>query len=239
MKIHYLDEGLKKAGPGYNAAALKENTDLKVDKITMQKELAHARKTLTRTERELEQYRLHLQEVQKDIQRRHIDEDVKQELESLRADVAAKESEITELRRKACKADSKDEEVEKLRGDVGDLEAEIRERDRLVEDHEEEIGRLKERVAKDSDELAHIREELENERKRNDDLEGAENDVAKQAEQLKEAQEALKEALEAKEQVENDLEEVYISADSCKMVFANNSVVTGRDGEQVDASQGS
>ncbi|KAH8661399.1 microtubule associated-domain-containing protein, partial [Tricladium varicosporioides] len=32
LKIHFLEEALRKAGPGFSEAALKENTDLKVDK---------------------------------------------------------------------------------------------------------------------------------------------------------------------------------------------------------------
>ena len=210
MKIHFLDETLKKAGPGYNAVALKENAELKVDKITIKKELAQARKTLTRAERELEQYRLHLQDVQKDIQRKHIDEDLRRELESLKEIIAAKDLEINGLHRKVSTADRSDEEIEKLRGDVGDLEAEIREKDRVVEDHEDQIVRLKERVEKDSDELDSLREGLENEKKRNDDFEDAQDENAKQAEEVIEVRQALKDALEAKKQAVNDLEEVRI-----------------------------
>ena len=33
-KMHFLEETLRKAGPDFNAAALKENTDLKVDRMT-------------------------------------------------------------------------------------------------------------------------------------------------------------------------------------------------------------
>jgi hypothetical protein len=35
QKIHFLEKALRKAGPGFSAALLKENTDLKVDKVTM------------------------------------------------------------------------------------------------------------------------------------------------------------------------------------------------------------
>ncbi|KAI1438051.1 microtubule associated-domain-containing protein [Xylaria sp. CBS 124048] len=33
LKIHFLEEALSKAGPGFSEAALKENTELKVDKL--------------------------------------------------------------------------------------------------------------------------------------------------------------------------------------------------------------
>ncbi len=36
---------MRKAGPGFSEAALKENTDLKVDKVTMQRELAKYKTT--------------------------------------------------------------------------------------------------------------------------------------------------------------------------------------------------
>ena len=238
MKIHFLDETLKKAGPGYHEAALKENTDLKVDRITLQKELAQARKTLTRAERELEQYRLHLQEVQKDIQRKHIDEDLRRELESLKESVAAKDVEIDGLRRKVSTADRNEEEIEKLRGDIEDLEAESREKDRAVEGHEDEIDRLKERLEKDSDELASLREDLESEKKRNDDLEDAQDEKAKQAEQVAEMRQELKDALEAKEQAVNDLQEVRIQSALVSHASMTNRVVAARgSGQQVDVSQ--
>ncbi|TGO68612.1 hypothetical protein BOTNAR_0022g00200 [Botryotinia narcissicola] len=54
LKIHFLEEALRKAGPGFSVAALKENTELKVDKVTMQRELQKFRKTLTAAEKDVE-----------------------------------------------------------------------------------------------------------------------------------------------------------------------------------------
>jgi len=117
----------------------------------MQKELAQARKTLTKTERELEQYRLHLQEVQRNIQRKHLDEDLQRELEYLEDSVAAKDHELAQLRQQVSLADAQKDKAEKLRGDIEDLEADLREKDRLVEDRDDEIDRLKDQAQKHFD----------------------------------------------------------------------------------------
>ncbi|KAL8823547.1 MAG: hypothetical protein Q9191_005759, partial [Dirinaria sp. TL-2023a] len=207
LKIHFLEETLKKAGPGYNAAAVKENTDLKVDKITMQKELANARKAVTKTERELEQYRLHLQEMQKDIQRKHLDEHLQRELESLKASGAEKDEEIRRLKQRVSAADNDEEQADKLRGDIEDLQAELREKERWIDERDDQIDRLKEQAQEESDEVARLSDELEDEKKRVEDLQENQDQHATQAEQLQEAQEDLKEALEAKQKAEEDLQE--------------------------------
>ncbi|KAL7932430.1 hypothetical protein V8C35DRAFT_323012 [Trichoderma chlorosporum] len=50
LKIQFLNDALMKAGPGYNEAALKENTELKVEKITMQRELQRLKKQIVTVE---------------------------------------------------------------------------------------------------------------------------------------------------------------------------------------------
>ena len=57
LKIHFLEEQMKKTGKDFNATALKENTELKVDKITLQTELKKNRKALDRAQVELEEYK--------------------------------------------------------------------------------------------------------------------------------------------------------------------------------------
>src|SRR5437764_9078588 len=84
LKIHFLEEALRKAGPGFSEAALKENTELKVDKITMQKELHRYRKTLTAAERDLEIYRQQIEGMQEKIKREHADAGKPDELARLR-----------------------------------------------------------------------------------------------------------------------------------------------------------
>lgn len=181
---------------------------MKVDKVTMQKELAQARKTLTKTERELEQYRLHLQEVQRNIQRKHLDEDLQRELEYLEDSVAAKDHELAQLRQQVSLADAQKDKAEKLRGDIEDLEADLREKDRLVEDRDDEIDRLKDQAQKHFDELAQTQDQMEVEKRR---IEGFQEDHIHQAnmsEELNETRADLKGALAAKQKAEEDLEEV-------------------------------
>ncbi|KAL7958465.1 hypothetical protein V8C34DRAFT_314088 [Trichoderma compactum] len=50
LKIQFLNDALMKSGPGYNEAALKENTELKVEKVTMQRELQRLKKQITTVE---------------------------------------------------------------------------------------------------------------------------------------------------------------------------------------------
>lgn len=112
---------------------------MKVDKVTMQKELSRTRKTLNQAERDLEAYRLHLQEIQEKVKRKHLDEATREELSSLREAIRRKEVEIAGLRQELDAAEVQKEELENLRADVDDQEAELREKDRAIELRDEEI----------------------------------------------------------------------------------------------------
>ena len=210
MKIHFLEESLRKSGPGFNEAALKENTDLKVDKVTIQKELRQCRKKLSGAEREVEIFKLHVEDLQDKAKRKHADETLRQQLEDLKSDLAAKESNIEGLRHRLKAADVDGEELEKLRGDIEDLEADLREKDRIIEERDDEIDKLKEQSRKDSDEFNEVCVELEASRKRIEDLAKEQGESAQHAANLREAQDDLQDALEAKQKAEEDLDEVHI-----------------------------
>ena len=139
LKIHFLEDSLRKAGPGFNEAALKENTELKVDKVTMHKELSRTRKTLNQAEHDLEAYRLHLQEVQEKVKRKHVDEATREKFGNLRETVQNKEVEIAGLRRELDSAEVRKEELESLKADVDDQEAELRGKDQVIKQRDEEI----------------------------------------------------------------------------------------------------
>ncbi|KAL9596184.1 MAG: hypothetical protein Q9219_005970 [cf. Caloplaca sp. 3 TL-2023] len=171
LKIHFLEDSLRKSGPGFNETALKENTELKVDKITMQKELARARKTLERTEREVEDFRKQLQNVHDQTRRQHSDEQLIEELKSLKQKITSKDAQIQKLRDDLGHADQENLEIEKLRGDVDDLKFDIREKNRLLDDREDEIEALKERTKKDAEDLAEASEKVDSERKYIEELE--------------------------------------------------------------------
>lgn len=208
MKIHFLEESLRKSGPGFNEAALKENTDLKVDQVTIKRELGQCKKSLSAAEREVETFKRHVEDLQERAKRKHADETLRQQLEDLKSDLAAKESEIEDLRQRLENAEGDGEELEKLRGEVDDLEADLREKDRIIEDRDDEIDKLKEKSTKDSDEFNEVCAELEASKKRIGDLEQEQGDFAERAAKLREAQDSLQEALDAKQKAEDDLDEV-------------------------------
>lgn len=236
LKIHFLEDGLHKSGPEFNKAALKENTDLKVDRVTLQKELARARKTMTQAERELEVYRAHLQDAQEKLRRKHVDESLREELKSLKKEITSKSAEADELRQKLESVEDKDEAIEKVKGDVEDLESDIRERDRAIDVRDDEIDRLQAQSKKDSEEMANLYEELDAARNHIEDFKRNQKGTSEQALKIKESHEEIhktrqelqnleidlrnakqeaedakedaRDALEAKQKAEDDLEEV-------------------------------
>ena len=212
LKIHFLEDALRKTGSEFNEAALKENTDMKVDRITMQRELAQCKKTLIQAERDIEAYRRHLEEVQTKAKRQHADEHLRQELEDLKKVLTIKEEEVQHLHQKVEEAEGENESFPKLKGDIEDLDAELREKDRLLEEWEDRVDRVKAQAKKDSDELDEVYAELEDEKRRVELLENAQNSAAEQTEKLQETQEQLQDALIAQRKAERDLEEVYLVA---------------------------
>lgn len=216
LKIHFLEESLRKAGPGFNEAALKENTDLKVDRVTLHKELSRAKKTLSQAEREVDTYRRHLQEVQEDVKRKHIDEGLRQELETLKGDVAAKTSEVQDLKERLESVESKEEELERAKDDAEDLEAEVRERDRLIEERDNEVEMLQVKLKNDSEEMAELHGELDVERRRIQDLENVQMSSSEQAVQLKESQSEVERVRRALQKLEEELQHAKAEVEDAK-----------------------
>lgn len=146
LKIHFLEEALRKAGPGFSEAALRENTELKVDKVTMQRDLQRYKKTLTSAEKDLEGYRNQIMELQEKAKRRVADESLRGEVDRLRRALEEKEADIDHLQRQLQDDEKLRDKVEKLEDAVTDLEADIREKDRVINDHEDELEELKEEL---------------------------------------------------------------------------------------------
>ena len=130
---------MRKAGPGFSEAALKENTDLKVDKVTMQKELHRYRKTLGAAERDLESYRQQVIEAQERAKRKHVDEEQREELQRLKQALADSEAETQRLREELDSTGGRNGDVSRMRNEMGDVEAELREKERIIEEQEDEI----------------------------------------------------------------------------------------------------
>ncbi|KAL6898789.1 hypothetical protein GGI43DRAFT_423329 [Trichoderma evansii] len=146
LKIHFLEEALRKAGPGFSEAALKENTELKVDKVTMQRELHKYKKDVTTAERELESYRQQMLELREKAEQKYANKDQQAELDTLRETIQARESDIEELRSQASNSQDHQDRVETLENNVVDLEAELREKDRLLTEREDELEDLRDKL---------------------------------------------------------------------------------------------
>ncbi|KAL4956464.1 microtubule associated-domain-containing protein [Aspergillus filifer] len=157
LKIHFLQEQLEKAGPAYNQAALMENTELKVSKLTMQRDISRYKKGLQQAERDLEAYRQQFQELKEKMRRKHMDETVQREMESMREELESRDQRVRQLEEQLREAkDSQSDEMDKLRDDIEDLEASLREKDRTIEEREEEIEELKDKDSQESDALSEL-----------------------------------------------------------------------------------
>lgn len=205
LKIHYLEEQLEKAGPEYNSTAIKENTELKVLKLTLQRDISRYKKSLTQAERDLEDYRLQLMEMRERARRRQTDEEVQREMDLLREEIESRDNQLREVREELRLAkDNQSQEVEKLRDEVEDLEATVREKERFIDERDEELEDLRER-GKENDASAELQAELERVKEQvnelQDDLENAKSEA-------QEAFDAARQAVDAKDRAEDDLREL-------------------------------
>ncbi|KAG0647301.1 Spindle pole body pcp1 [Hyphodiscus hymeniophilus] len=198
LKIHFLEEALRKAGPGFSEAALKENTELKVDKVTMQQELHRYRKTLGSAERDVELYRQQVLEMQEKVKRKNGDESQREELNRLRQALEEKEVELDQLHRQ-------EDHFDDLQDKLQDLEADLREKDRLINDREDEVDNLKEEVEKYASTVSDLKESMKDAQRR-----------ALELEEKAQASEDLAEAKETIDEMERDLERLRNEAEDAK-----------------------
>ncbi|KAF2433794.1 hypothetical protein EJ08DRAFT_647087 [Tothia fuscella] len=171
LKIHFLEENLKRSGSEWNQQAIRENTELKTNSVMMEHELKKYRKQFTVAERELEQYRQQLRDYAEKMKRRHMDEGMREELDRLQALADDREKQMQEMQAQLDNADkmqSNNQESDKLMEDVEDLETELKEKEQLLDEREEEIETLKSRLQLVGGELD---AELEEKERRIEDLE--------------------------------------------------------------------
>ena len=138
MKIHFLEDLLRKSDPNLNQNALKENTDLHVDKATLQRDLARIKKQLTSSERNAEALKQQLQDGRERDLKDQVAQELGEEVLSLRTRLEAKDAKVDELQSR-LKFENRDHGAEKLRGVVEDLEAELREKDRIIDSKNDEL----------------------------------------------------------------------------------------------------
>ncbi|QPG93813.1 hypothetical protein C2857_002787 [Epichloe festucae Fl1] len=237
LKIHFLEEALRKAGPGFSEAALKENTELKVDKVTMHRELQRYKKHVSTAERNLETYRQQMQELQEKARKKQTDKGQRQELEQLQNELNAKEVSIDNLQRQLDQSRNEDDQLEKLRDNIEDLEADLREKDRIITERDDELEDLKERLDAVEDRARESRQriaELEETENQNEELDEAketiqdlETSIRRLEEQIDELKEAANDAVSQKHRAEQDLEELQEE-------MANKSVVTKGLSRQIE-----
>lgn len=178
LKIHFLEEALRKTGTAFQQATLKENVELKTDKMTLEQELKGQRKRLQDAAHELEEYRDRYEEYLRWVRKRREsqageDEEVErlQRLAEESQKIAdERERELDEVRRQLDDVERAqvlggDQEAERLRDDVQDLEAEIRERDRQIEERDERLEGLQEQLQEarggGEEEVKNLREDVE------------------------------------------------------------------------------
>lgn len=228
LKIHFLEDALRKAGPGFSEAALKENTELKVDKVTMQRELSRYKKHITTAERDLETYRQQMLELQEKAKRKYADENARAEMDKLQQHVEERDARIEELERQLEETQQGDNErVSKLQDDIGDLEAEIREKDGQIDERDEEIEDLKDKLGEAEEKVKDAERKVVGSEEADGEKEDLEHDIRRLEEQLEEANEKAEDAIADKKRAEEDLAELQEE-------MANKSIVTKGSSRQSD-----
>ena len=100
LKIHFLEENLKKMGPEFNRQAMEENINLKSEKVTMARDIKNYSKDLKAAEKELDTYKQQLREYAEKVKRRHVDEGMREEMDELRRLADERADEVERLERK-------------------------------------------------------------------------------------------------------------------------------------------
>lgn len=237
LKIHFLEEALRKAGPGFSEAALKENTELKVDKVTMQKELHRYRKTLAAAEKDVETFRQHMLEMQEKVKRKQFDAGQLEELDRLRQGLEEKEDQLNQLR-------GQEQRYDDLEDKIHDLEAELREKDRLLDNRDDEMDNMKTELEKKIDNISELEQSLKKVQRRaieleedaqaseelaeaKDIIEELERDLERAKSEAEDAKEERQEAIKEKERAEADLDELQDE-------MANKSITTKGLSRQIE-----
>ncbi|KAH8174853.1 hypothetical protein LIA77_06272 [Sarocladium implicatum] len=219
LKIHFLEDALRKAGPGFSEAALKENTELKVDKVTMQRELHRYKKHLTAAERDLETYRQQMLELQEKAKRKYADENARAEMNKLQRQVEERDAQIEDLQRQLEEAQHGDDQVAKLQDDIGDLEADLREKEGQLGERDDEIEDLKDKLDEAEEKTKDLERKMLSMEETDGQKEDLEHDIRRLEEQLDEANEKAEDALADKKRAEDDLAELQEE-------MSNKSIVT-------------
>ncbi|CAG8887812.1 unnamed protein product [Penicillium egyptiacum] len=205
LRIHFMEEQLQKAGPEYNNDALKENRELKVLRVTMQRDISRYRKSLQQAEKDLEDYQLQLVELKEKSWREQADKTVQREMDMMREELESRDVELREARDELRHIkDTQSQETDKLRDDIEDLEASSREKDRLLEEREEELEDLK-RNAEENGAASELQLELDRVKEQMQELQDS---LAQAKAESRDSADAARQAIEEKDRAEEDLREL-------------------------------
>ncbi|KAI7532634.1 hypothetical protein KC317_g19440, partial [Hortaea werneckii] len=197
LKIHFLEEALRKSGTQFQQQTLKENVELKTEKMTLEHEFKKNKKRLQDANSQMEDYKQSFEDYKKAVKSRHANERDAEELDRLQNVVEEKqreaeerEEELERIRRKLDEAEKNQgssEEAERLRDDVQDLEADVRDRERQLEEKDDQLESLREQLksAKNDTEQA---EGLQR------DIDELEKELEQKDAELKSSQEQLRSA---------------------------------------------
>ncbi|RKF81616.1 putative microtubule associated protein [Golovinomyces cichoracearum] len=218
LRIHFLENVQSRFGPEFNEQAIKENTELKVDKVIMQREINKFRKTLHAAQQDVEGYKKQLTELQENSKRTYIDDRQREELNNLHQTLENKEEELNQLRNQRNQGENSQEKI-------SELEANLKEKERHLGNQEQEIIFLKEEAGMREAqlrELEAITEEaklritdLEEKAEAYEELERAKKSIQIMESKLKElraevesAQHDRQDALRERDRTESDLKEL-------------------------------
>lgn len=139
LKIHFLEEALRKTGPGFSEATVKENTELKVDKVTMQRELGKYKKHLASAEKDLETYQQQILEVRERAKQKYADKDQKAENEALQRRLEDRDAEIEELRQQLNQAETENDDKASMERDISEYKRQLASAEKDIETYEERM----------------------------------------------------------------------------------------------------
>ena len=124
--------------PNLNENALKENTDLRVDKTTLRRDLGKVRKQLARSERDVENLRRQVSNDAAERDRSKTDGGLREEIVMLKKALEIKDVEIRTFQ-ESTTVSERELELKRLQEDNEDLGAELREKDRIIDAKEDEL----------------------------------------------------------------------------------------------------
>ena len=146
LKIHFLEENLKKMGPEFNVRTMEENVNLKSEKVTMSRDIKQYSKDLKAAEKELENYKQQLRDYAEKVKKRHADAGMREEMDELRRLAEERAAEVERLEDRLEEARGAEDELEKVSTELENAQAECSRRDALLDEQEDQIETLENKL---------------------------------------------------------------------------------------------